>query len=453
MFLPTRSTDVRKAAINASTVFAITLAIILGLIGAYIFKTVFMKPKQVEAKPPEETFPLTVLAANVPEQTKIGSLQVRRIRVKKAEYDKYKAEEKDKGEMLTGSQPIGRVTKSPLLAEKPVYESQLVPLHYPKPVDLAPGKVAATVEVPASNLSVRVGDRVDLLATLSNTDPDIGPTETRTAVMARNVKVVARFNSTAEGARPTASMSRSNTRPYTLEVSNFRYGLIELTKQLGGAFSLRPHSSKDESGAATTVAAKDSETEEQDRTVVTSDDLVKLFGFTRPMAPRYFEVEKVSGVDPVQGAHIFLQPGSPQPGTKQSSSTPGSGGNRPGSTGGPLQGPNMRPGGGSGGPPGGGPGGMPRPQRPPSGGSAGGGNRQASISGTVDANLSSAGWRRVSADSGRGPAMANNRSVGGLNRGRSGGPGGLRGSSGTMMASLGGPGSGPIPCPNCGKKR
>ena len=446
MLVPTRSADVRKAAINASTVFAITLAIIGGLIGAYVVKTVFMKPKPVEAKQAEETFPVTVMAANVPEQSKIGSLQVRRIRVKKAEYDKFKAEVKDKGDLLTGNQPIGRVTKLPLKAEEPVYENQLVPLHYPKPIDLAPGKVAVTVEVPASNMSVRVGDRVDLLGTLSNTDPDIGPTETRTAVMARNVRVVARFNTTAEGARPTAAMARSNTRPYTLEVSNFRYGLIELAKQIGGAFSLRPHSAKDETGTATTVAAKDSESEEQERTVVTSDDLVKLFGFTKPLPPRYFEVEKVSGVDPVQGAHIFLQPGSPQPTTK-SSTSPSSGGNRPGSNTGPLQGPNTRPGGG-GSPPGGGP--RPIPQRPPSGGSAAGGNRQASISGAVDANLSDSGWRRVAVDSGRRPAMANNRSVGGLNPSSGGG---LRGPSGTMMASLGGLGSPTKDCPNCGKKR
>jgi Flp pilus assembly protein CpaB len=438
---PTRSTDVRKAAINASTVFAITLAIIAGLIAAWVFKTVFLKPQKVEAKQAEPTYPVTVLAANVPEDTKIASLQIRRIRVSKAKLDEYMTKATSENtSLLTGSQPIGRVTKVPLKAEEPVYENQLVELHYPKPIKLEPGKVAATVEVPAANMSVRQGDRVDLLCTLSNTDPDLGPTETRTAVMAKNVKVVARFNTTAEGARPTAQMARTGTRPYTLEVTNFRYGLIELAKQIGGAFSLMPHS-KEETGVATTVSAKGTESEDKDVSVVTSDDLVKLFGFSKPLPPRYFEVEKVSGVDPVQGAHIFLQPGSPQPAQKSSSSS-GSSGNRPGSNTGPLQGPNMRPGGS------GAPGNGPRPQ-PPTGRSS---TRQASISGTVDSNLSASGWRHVSVQSGPGPSMANNRGPGGMNR--PGGGRGLAGPGGTLTASLGGPMGGPTrDCPNCGKKR
>jgi Flp pilus assembly protein CpaB len=427
LYRPTRSTDVRTAAVNASTVFAITLAIIAGLIGAWVVRYYFFRPKPVETKKDEKTIPITLMAANVPPDTKIRGLQVRRTRVSKEEYDKFKAEVGDKGEMLTGNQPIGRVAKVALLSERPVYAKEVYDIHYPKPLDLAPGKVALTVEVPGNNMSVRVGDHVDLLCTLSNTDPDIGPTETRTAVMAKNVPVVARFNTTAEGARPTSAMVRSGTRPYTLEVSNYRYGMAELAKQIGGVFTLRPHS-KEDSGAGVTVAAKGGQEEDQDRTYVTSDDLVKLFGFTKPLPPRYFEVEKVSGVNPVQGAHIFLEPGSPQPTPKSGSSS----GDRRGNSSGPLHGPGTRPGAAP----------APQPRR-----STGAAARQASLTGTVNSNLSDSGWRHVMIESNSRSASAGNRSVANPNRGG----GGLAGSKGTLTASLGGASS--RDCPSCGKKR
>jgi Flp pilus assembly protein CpaB len=477
---PTRSIHSRKAAINASTVFAITLAIIAGLICAWVFKTVFLTPKKTEAPKPPKTERLTVLAANVTENSSIASTQVKRITVPKEEFDDAKGKEKDRGKMLTGSQPIGRVPKVPLKAEEPIYENDLVPLRYPTPLKIASGMVPATVDVPTRGAALaRVDDRVDLLCTLTNTDPDLGPTETRTAVMARNVKVLARFNTTSDAARPTETMMRNGTRPYTLEVTPYRGGLIELSKQLGAAFALRPHA-KDDTGLATTVSAKAEEMQDPDVDRVTTDDLVKLFGFTKPLATRYYEIEKFSGVDQVQGAHIFLEPGSPQPAPRTSNQSPGQG--RPPGSGGGLQGPGMRgmPGGG-GPPPNGG------QQAPP------GGGRQAAITGTVDSHLSAAnwrrvnvessgngsgvapgqaaaaqsgvtdyhlassGWRRVNAESG-GPSgmMASNRGFGGLNPGGMGSlaraGGGLGGPSMGYMGLGSGMGASPD-CPNCGRKR
>src|SRR5262249_35137462 len=157
--------------------FAITLAIIAGLICAWVFKTVFLAPKKLEPPKPVQTYRLTVMANNITENTKIQSTQVKRITVDKETFDKAKLEEKDKGEMLTGSQPTGRVPMRPLLAEKPIYEKDLLPLSYPKPLQIESGKVPVTVDVPTRAAAMaRVGDRVDLLCTLVNTDPDLGPT-------------------------------------------------------------------------------------------------------------------------------------------------------------------------------------------------------------------------------------------------------------------------------------
>jgi Flp pilus assembly protein CpaB len=236
--------------------------------------------------------------------------------------------EKTKGPMLVGNQPINRVTRDTLQAEEPIYESQVKELRYPKPVSemLEPGKVASIVEVPARNSMVQVDDRVDVMCTLTNSNPQIGPVETRTAVMAKNVRVVARFNSTRDAAQPAPGPLRQ----YTLELTPYRYGLVELAKSLGGLFALRIHD-KSDSGVGTVTAAD--EEEDPNVSVVTTDDLVKLFGFSAPLPAKYFEVEAFSGVSQIPGRHIYQQPGqSGQPavpgGGLRSPAAPG--GARPG---------------------------------------------------------------------------------------------------------------------------
>jgi Flp pilus assembly protein CpaB len=380
------------AAINASTVFAITLAIIAGLICAWVFKTVFLTPKPKPITPAPLTYRATVLAANVTENSTISAMQVKRVTVDKETWEKWQSEEKDRGEMLTGNQAVGRIPKVALTAEKPVYTNDLLPLHYPEELSkrLEAGKVAAIVEVPSKFSQVREKDRVDLLCTLSNTDPDLGPTETRTATMVHNARVIARFGTTSEAARPSRSMASSGNHTYTLEVTPYRYALIELAKQIGGAFTLRIHDKASSEAGVAAVAAKGGETEDPVVERVGTDELAKLFGFARPLPPRYFEIEKFSGVDQVKDAHIFLEPGSPAPST--SSSDPRQ--NQPGMTPGGLQGPNQGPGRGA--PPGGG-----RPRQAPGGGRPPSGNRQASLNVSpllsADLGLTASRWQLAGA--------------------------------------------------------
>ena len=167
-----------------------------------MFKTLYFKPQQKAAVAAPPTYRVTVMAGNVSENVTIQGLQVKRITVDQKKYDEWKAEEKDKGEMLTGNQPIGRVTRVALMAEKPVYANDVKPLHYPEEISkkLEPGKVASIVEVPTRNTMVRVHDHVDLLCTLSNTDPELGPTETRTAVVTADRDGL-RFEAGLEGLR------------------------------------------------------------------------------------------------------------------------------------------------------------------------------------------------------------------------------------------------------------
>src|SRR2546423_9378248 len=96
------------------------------------------------------------------------------------------------------NQPVARTPIKPILAEEPVFEDQLEPLHYPHPVseDLRPGKVAAIIEVPAKQAMVHVGDRVDVLCSLSSKNAAFGPRPTATPAIARGPRRVARLNST-----------------------------------------------------------------------------------------------------------------------------------------------------------------------------------------------------------------------------------------------------------------
>jgi Flp pilus assembly protein CpaB len=386
-----RCTATRRAAINASTVFAVTLAIIAGLIFAWVFKTVFLTPKKAPVVPVEPTYRVTVMAISVSDNTRISPLQVKRINVSKAKYDEYKAEEKTKGTMLVGNQPVSRVTRDTLRAEEPIYEGQLKEMHYPKPVSemLEPGKVASIVEVPSRNTMVHVDDRVDLLCTLTNHSPEVGPVETRTAVMAKNVRVVARFNTTRDA--PTAP--RGTTRPYTLEVTPYRYGLIELAKSLGGLFALRIHDRSE--SAPATVSAADTE---DDPVVpyVTTDDLAKLFGFSAPLPTKYFEVESFSGVSQNPGRHIYQAPapsGQPAPGGAKPT-TPG--GARPSTTPGSAPGAGLK-----------------------SASALGGAASATALA--ASATTATTGWQRVSLDSGAGV---------------SGRKGGLASRGGTNVAAL-----------------
>jgi Flp pilus assembly protein CpaB len=246
-------------------------------------------------------------------------LQVKRVSVTKAKYDEYKAEEKSKGPLLVGNQPIGRVSKETLRAEEPIYESQLKELHYPESVSkkLEPGKVASIVEVPTRNTMVQVDDRVDVMCTVTNSNPQLGPTETRTAVMAKNVRVVARFNSTRDAAQPAPG----TTRPYTLEVTPYRYGLIELAKSIGGVFALRIHDKSGDSLSGS-PAAEEEEDPPGDQPV-TTEDLARVFGFEPQQAPKYFEVESFNGVAQIPGRHVFQQPGAGQPVKPSGGLTPG----------------------------------------------------------------------------------------------------------------------------------
>jgi Flp pilus assembly protein CpaB len=318
----------RPGALSASGVFALALAIVAGLIVATVVKMyVFDK------KPPVAvTRPVTVLATNILDKSVIEPRAVKVVQVSEERYNQLADEAKKRGtQMLEGNQPINRVAKVPLMAEQPVYEDQLQKLGYRESIgdNLDKGKRAVVLEMPAGKAMVQVGDRVDVLCTLSYENGELGSgTKTATAVLAHDAKVIARFMGAPGGStskavdiskgveqfkgdqaapRTTAPSggSPSTVRYYTLETSPYRFALIELAKTVGGQFTLSvanhqedalgKNGSKEGSNPEIRPVASTADTDPDVERVSTAD-LARVFGIEPPPPEHRLEIETYSGV-------------------------------------------------------------------------------------------------------------------------------------------------------------
>jgi Flp pilus assembly protein CpaB len=289
----------RPAAVSASTVFAIALAIVAGLIFAWLFK-IFLFDKPKTQKPVDNTRELTVAARNLYDKTEVKSIDVKKIRVSPEDYDKYAKSGK---KLLDGNKPVGRVTIKPVLAEEPFYEEDMYPFAYPESLlkRIRPGMRPVIVTVPAKEAMVQVGDAVDVYLTMSN--DALGAGGTGTALVARGAEVVARFGTTRPGAQP---VNNTVPREYTLEVTPYRYALIELAKTLGGKFSLGvTRVERDEEGKVALPPEYFTSEREKSADRVTGYDLRQLFGIVDgppPIPP--FVIEKYVGISEA-GARTF----------------------------------------------------------------------------------------------------------------------------------------------------
>jgi Flp pilus assembly protein CpaB len=284
----------RPAAVSASTVFAIALAIVAGLIFAWLFKMILLdKPKQ--GKPVDDSVELTVAATNVYDQMEIRTINVKKMRVPRAEFN---AKNKAKPGMLIGNQPVGRVAKTPIMAEEPFYEGDLYPFKYPESVNnlIRPGWRSVIVTLPAKEAMVQVGDYVDVYATLSN--DALGPGGNGTAEIAKGAKVVARFGTTRPGAQPR---DVNAPREYTLEVTPYRQALIELARTVGAKFSFTNAPATIEGDKTTPPPGNDiNDPREQVADRVSGADLAALFGIgpPGPAGPGPWAIEKYVGIHP-----------------------------------------------------------------------------------------------------------------------------------------------------------
>jgi Flp pilus assembly protein CpaB len=311
----------RSAAISSSTIFAIALAIVAGLIFAWLFKMVLLDPKKTPP-PPDTRREITLASVNILGNTQIAPMNVKTVKVSAEQYEAY-MKMRPKEKPLAGQQPVGRVTHKSVMADMPYFESDLEPFEYPRPVSdlLAPGKKAVIVKIDPQEAMVQVGDIVDVWATLKN--DALGTGGNGSAVIARNAKVVARFGTTAPGARPA---NAKDPRPYTLEVSPYRFALIELAKVLDAKFSLAV--SHLDGTSETIPVSDDAGDPPGDQLVrVTGADLARLFGISAPAnPPPSWSLERVVGIRHA-GTMTFpaYQPRQGPP-TVPVSTSPGNGG-------------------------------------------------------------------------------------------------------------------------------
>jgi Flp pilus assembly protein CpaB len=280
-------------------VFAIALAIVAGLIFAWLFKMVLLD-KKPPARPVDTSVPVTVAANNIYDKTEIHPVNVKTIRVQPND-PRYLAWTRSGKRMLTGNQPVGRVTKVPIMAEDPFFDDDLLPFAYPESVRMRirPGMRAVIVTVPAKEAMVQVDDYVDVYATLSN--DALGAGGNGTAEIAAGARVVARFGTTRPGAQPR---NLDAPREYTLEVTPYRYALIELAKTVGAKFSLAvaPQATASEEGAAETFPLRrndPNDPREQAAERVNGADLAALFGLggPAPAPPPSWSIEKYVGIN------------------------------------------------------------------------------------------------------------------------------------------------------------
>src|SRR5438105_2814118 len=82
----THARGARPAALRASTVCAIALAIVAGLIFAWLFKMVLLDKKPA-APPKDDSVEVTVAAANIFQSMEVKPIQVKKIKMARADYD------------------------------------------------------------------------------------------------------------------------------------------------------------------------------------------------------------------------------------------------------------------------------------------------------------------------------------------------------------------------------
>jgi Flp pilus assembly protein CpaB len=275
---------------SSGTLFGITLAIVAGLVVATGVK-LFLLDRQPTPPSKPVTREMTVAAVNVLERTKIGPKDVKRVQVTEEVFKKWeKKANAENTEILVGAQPINRTTEVALKAEEPIFENRLERMKYPIPVSdlISEGMRAIIVETPAKETMVQVGDHVDLVATIKNVDPQFGSPSTYSAPLAKNAKVVARFGSTLTAARP----QEGDMRTYTLEVTPFRFALIELAKAVGGRFNLSVAKRTEEKENGVALAAL---SEREKREVATTKDLAEAFGLKEPPPIKKWDIETYYG--------------------------------------------------------------------------------------------------------------------------------------------------------------
>lgn len=179
--------------ISPATVTFGVMAIVLGLVAAYIVRQAMQKPPVAKVVPPapapEVVEQIVCARGNIRANTRITEQDLIMLAVPKGTNP-----ESLKGTLKNALLPVGRIAKRPIKAGLAVREEMMMAIGESLP-DLAerlpPGHRALVIDVEDNKPGgkrVEDGDRVDIALTVEGTHPDLGEVQTRTLLT--NVLVV-----------------------------------------------------------------------------------------------------------------------------------------------------------------------------------------------------------------------------------------------------------------------
>jgi pilus assembly protein CpaB len=173
--------------ISSGTVTVCVLAIVVGLVSAFVIKQVFTpKPQPVAEKPKVPTVPVVVAARNLVEHQVIRRGDVRIIQVP--------VQRKPEGSFRMTAVAENRIIKQALKAGQPLSEDMLYGIGETLPglADrIPPGYRALPIHVDEQSVvakMVNIGSRVDVALTVEGSHPELGELATKTLL--HNVEVI-----------------------------------------------------------------------------------------------------------------------------------------------------------------------------------------------------------------------------------------------------------------------
>lgn len=320
---------------RASTLFAIALAVFLGLGVVVVAKyTGIFSPRKVEAPPPKVPLKVLVAAKNLFENMTIlpGDLRVRDMSdEEEADYSEHKAK------YLPPKVEAGnlRVLTRSVEAEQPILREYLEDINLPQPLNRrlsSPMMRAVNIEVPIERAAgglIQKGEFVDVYLTTHVSIADKPNTAiTTTAPIARNLKVIVKRNMLWNA---LASVDPKKPIDYTLEANPYRAALIQYARTKGELSLVPTALPQDTTSQANRAVVSPSQSDpaskeynEEDKRIaefisgersVGDADLERIFNL-KPMV-RPVQIEKYSGTH-YAGTQTFVN-GSWRPMTNEPS--------------------------------------------------------------------------------------------------------------------------------------
>ncbi len=192
--------------ISSGTVTVCVLAIVVGLVAAFVVK-IAMQPKVEVAEkvePPKiPTTTVVVLAKNVTEHQVITRADLRVVTIP--------IERKRDGTLRLAEQAIGRISREAIKAGQLLYDENLYGIGQTLPgleSRIPVGMRAMPIQVDQQSIiakMVKIGSRVDIALTVTGTHPDLGEMATKTLLHSVEVIAVEADNSSRRGGNTSSA--------------------------------------------------------------------------------------------------------------------------------------------------------------------------------------------------------------------------------------------------------